>query len=392
MNFDKLTDTLIFINDSLQAKAKSAVNVALTIRNWLIGYYIVEFEQNGEDRATYGSELLKNLSKNITKREIDGFSVTNLKLFRQFYSNFPEIALLFNKRTDNQILLSISDDLKKAGISIGQSLTAQLNNNVQSISQLATDQSQRSHNQLDNDSLLKLSSKMLQSLSFTHISLLLGIDDKLKRSFYVVEAIKGVWSVKELKRQIDSLYFERSGLSKDKLTLSKLTAQNAHKDTNTIRNPMIFEFLSLPTNETIHEAQLEKGLMDNLQHFLLELGYGFCFEARQKRILIDDEYYFIDLVFYHRVLKCHVLIELKTEAFTHENIGQLNVYLHYFKDKIMLPDDNPPIGILLCTKAKSQMVRYATTNKDNVLVNEYRVQLPDEKELQRFVEQQLNNL
>ncbi len=220
----------------------------------------------------------------------------------------------------------------------------------------------------------------------------MGIDDKLKRSFYVVEAIKGVWSVKELKRQIDSLYFERSGLSKDKLTLSKLTAQNAHKDTNTIRNPMIFEFLSLPTNETIHEAQLEKGLMDNLQHFLLELGYGFCFEARQKRILIDDEYYFIDLVFYHRVLKCHVLIELKTEAFTHENIGQLNIYLHYFKDKIMLPDDNPPIGILLCTKAKSQMVRYATTNKDNVLVNEYRVQLPDEKELQRFVEQQLNNL
>ena len=183
----------------------------------------------------------------------------------------------------------------------------------------------------------------------------MGIDDKLKRSFYVVEAIKGVWSVKELKRQIDSLYFERSGLSKDKLTLSKLTAQNAHKDTNTIRNPMIFEFLSLPTNETIHEAQLEKGLMDNLQHFLLELGYGFCFEARQKRILIDDEYYFIDLVFYHRVLKCHVLIELKTEAFTHENIGQLNIYLHYFKDKIMLPDDNPPIGILLCTKAKSQM-------------------------------------
>ena len=392
MNFDKLTDTLIFINDSLQAKAKSAVNVALTIRNWLIGYYIVEFEQNGEDRATYGSELLKNLSKNITKREIDGFSVTNLKLFRQFYSNFPEIALLFNKRTDNQILLSISDDLKKAGISIGQSTTDQLNNNVQSISQLATDQSQSSHNQLDNDSLLKLSSKMLQSLSFTHISLLLGIDDKLKRSFYVVEAIKGVWSVKELKRQIDSLYFERSGLSKDKLTLSKLTAQNAHKDTNTIRNPMIFEFLSLPTNETIHEAQLEKGLMDNLQHFLLELGYGFCFEARQKRILIDDEYYFIDLVFYHRVLKCHVLIELKTEAFTHENIGQLNIYLHYFKDKIMLPDDNPPIGILLCTKAKSQMVRYATTNKDNVLVNEYRVQLPDEKELQRFVKQQLNNL
>ena len=233
---------------------------------------------------------------------------------------------------------------------------------------------------------------MLQSLSFTHISLLLGINDPLKRSFYIVEAIKGVWSVRELKRQINSLYFERSGLSKDKLALSKLTAEGVHPESNTLRNPMVFEFLGLPINETLHESQLEKALMDNLQQFLLELGYGFCFEARQKRILIDDEYFFIDLVFYHRVLKCHVLIDLKTEAFTHENIGQLDVYLQYYKDKIMLPDDNPPVGILLCTKAKPQMVRYATTNKDNLLVNEYRIQLPDEAELQRFVEEQLKSL
>lgn len=392
MNFDKLTDTVIFVNDSLQSKAKSAVNIALTVRNWLIGFYIVEFEQYGEDRATYGSELLKNLSQNIAKRDIDGFSVTNLKLFRQFYYSFPEIAHLFKENTKNPILLSVGEDLKKGGLSISQSLADQSKNTNKPISQLPTDQLQNTDNQLDNDSLLKLSAEMLQSLSFTHISLLLGIDDKLKRSFYIVESIKGVWSVKELKRQINSLYFERSGLSKDKLTLSKLTAENAHKDSNTLRNPMVFEFLGLPINETLHEAQLEKALMDKLQQFLLELGYGFCFEARQKRILIDDEYYFIDLVFYHRVLKCHVLIDLKTETFTHENIGQLDVYLQYYKDKIMLADDNPPIGILLCTKAKPQMVRYATTNKGNVLVNEYRVQLPDEEELQRFVEQQLKNL
>ncbi len=392
MNFDKLTDTVIFVNDSLQSKAKSAVNMALTVRNWLIGFYIVEFEQNGEDRAAYGSELLKNLSQNIEKRDIDGFSVTNLRLFRQFYYSFPEIALLFQENAKNPILLSIGEDLKKGGIQIHQSATDESKNRAQPISQSVTDQLQSTDNQLDKDSLLKLSSEMLQSLSFTHISLLLGIDDQLKRSFYIVEAIKGVWSVRELKRQINSLYFERSGLSKDKLTLSKLTAENAHKDSNTLRNPMVFEFLGLPINETLHEAQLEKALMDNLQKFLLELGFGFCFEARQKRILIDDEYYFIDLVFYHRVLKCHVLIDLKTEAFTHENIGQLDVYLQYYKDKIMLPDDNPPIGILLCTKAKPQMVRYATTNKDNVLVNEYRIQLPDEEELQRFVEQQLKDL
>ncbi len=392
MNFDKLANIVVFVNNRLQAKATSAVNMALTVRNWLIGFYIVEFEQNGEDRAVYGTELLKNLSENISKRDIDGFSVTNLRLFRQFYYSFPEIAHLFKENAKNPILLSVAEDLKKGGIQIHQSATDESINTSQSIRQSATDQLQNTGNQVDKDILIKLSSEMLQSLSFTHISLLLGINDPLKRSFYIVEAIKGVWSVRELKRQINSLYFERSGLSKDKLALSKLTAEGVHPESNTLRNPMVFEFLGLPINETLHESQLEKALMDNLQQFLLELGYGFCFEARQKRILIDDEYFFIDLVFYHRVLKCHVLIDLKTEAFTHENIGQLDVYLQYYKDKIMLPDDNPPVGILLCTKAKPQMVRYATTNKDNLLVNEYRIQLPDEAELQRFVEEQLKSL
>jgi hypothetical protein len=159
-----------------------------------------------------------------------------------------------------------------------------------------------------------------------------------------------------------------------------------------LRNPMVFEFLDLPTTETLEESQLEKALMDNLQQFLLELGYGFCFEARQKRILIDDEYNFIDLVFYHRILKCHVIIDLKSEAFNHENIGQLNVYLQYFIDKVMQADDNPPIGILLCTASKPQMVRYALADKENILVNEYKLQLPSEEELQRFIEAQLDRI
>jgi len=153
---------------------------------------------------------------------------------------------------------------------------------------------------------------------------------------------------------------------------------------------MVFELLDLPINETLEEAQLERALIDHLQQFLLELGYGFCFEARQKRILIDDEYYYIDLVFYHRILKCHVLIELKTEGFTHENIGQLNVYLQYYKEKVMQEGDNPPIGILLCTESKPQMVRYALADKDNVLVSRYKLQLPSEDELQQFIEEQLS--
>jgi len=194
-----------------------------------------------------------------------------------------------------------------------------------------------------------------------------------------------------LKKQISSLYFERSGLSTNKEKLQKLANLNTetNESISTIRNPMVFNFLDLPTNETVEEAVLEKALMDNLQMFLLELGNGFCFEARQKRILIDDEYFSIDMVFYHRILKCHVLIELKTEAFNHENVGQLNVYLQYYKDKIMQKDDNPPIGILLCTESKPQMVRYALADKENMQISDYKLQLPSEEEIQKYVEQKI---
>ena len=153
-----------------------------------------------------------------------------------------------------------------------------------------------------------------------------------------------------------------------------------------IKNPMTFEFFNFPVKYLLEEKQLEKALIDNMQDFLLELGNGFCFEARQKRILIDDEYFFIDLVFYHRILNCHILIEIKTEKFTHENIGQLNVYLQYYKHEIMRKTDNPPVGILLCTKSKKNMVKYATAASEQLFVSEYRLNLPSEKEIQNYIE------
>lgn len=377
MNILSLSKTIIGIHKEMQGWAHSAVNISLTIRNWLIGFYIVEYEQHGEDRAKYGDQVLKTLTAKVNIR---GLSLTNLKLNRQFYLAYPQIGQSLTDQREFPLSQLISNTQKEKG----QSLTDQFRNDIhESIG-----------DQVFPVNDLKIAQQMLQSLSFTHITLILTISEKLKRNFYIIEAIRGVWSVRELKRQIDSLYFERSGLSTNKEKLSHLEKLNSETENviTTLRNPMVFEFLDLPITETLEESQLEKALMDNLQQFLLELGYGFCFEARQKRILIDDEYFYIDLVFYHRILKCHVLIELKSEAFNHENIGQLNVYLQYYKNKMMHSGDKPPVGILLCTKSKPQMVRYALANKDNLLINEYKLRLPSTDELQKFVESQLTNL
>ena len=233
--------------------------------------------------------------------------------------------------------------------------------------------------------------KIITRLSFTHLVELIQIENLLKRAFYEVECINGVWSKRELERQINSLYYERMGLSLNKEKLSELANRNIEtiQPIDIIKNPLTFEFLGLPVTALLEEDQLEKALIDNLEQFLLELGNGFCFEARQKRILIDDEYFFIDLVFYHRILKCHVLVDIKTEKFTHENLGQLNVYLQYYKEQIMQKTDNPPVGILLCTKSKPNMVRYATAANEQLFVSEYRLNLPSENEIQAYIESKM---
>lgn len=233
---------------------------------------------------------------------------------------------------------------------------------------------------------------VLNKLSFSHIAELLQCDDTLKRAFYELECIRGNWSVRELKRQIGSLYYERSGLSRDKGKLATMAQQNAERvePTLAIRDPYIFEFLGLKSAEVMGETQLEDQLLDKLHDFLLELGHGFCFEARQKRILIGDSHNFVDLVFYHRVLKCHVLVELKLAAFSHENIGQLNTYVSWYRKNMMTEGDNPTIGILLCTQKDHALVEYALAGIDNGLfVSKYSLELPRKEDMQRFIEEQL---
>ena len=230
--------------------------------------------------------------------------------------------------------------------------------------------------------------KLFNRLPYSHLKFISKIENPVKRAFYEMETMRGCWSARELERQIASLYYERCGLSNNKEALSALVQQQATllQPKDIINTPVTLEFLGLNDRALVTENDLEQSILDNLQHFLLEMGHGFCFEARQKRILIDEDYFFADLVFYHRILKCHVIVELKIDKFRHEYASQLNMYLNYFKAEVMQPDDNPPIGILLCTEKGDTLVKYATAGLDpNIFVQKYMIELPTEEEIQEFI-------
>lgn len=235
-------------------------------------------------------------------------------------------------------------------------------------------------------------SVLVSKLSFTHFVELIKIGDILKRTFYELECIKGTWSVRELKRQINSLYFERSGLSTKPEILSQITQQKVEKakPSEIVKSVYAFEFLGLKAKDAVEENDLETALLDHLQEFMMEMGHGFCLEARQKKVLIGDDYFYIDLVFYHRILKCHVLVELKVEDFNHYNIGQLNTYVNYYKANVMQADDNPTVGILLVTNKNTALVEYATMGMDNHLfVSKYLLELPKKELLEAFITNEL---
>jgi predicted nuclease of restriction endonuclease-like (RecB) superfamily len=373
-NLINLAKNITETHSALQQKAYSAINKTLIIRNWLIGMYIVEYEQQGEDRAAYGTGLLKELAASL--KEIKGLDERSLRRFRQFYIAYQYIGTSLSLETNNAKWGSLTPILKNIEI-LG----------VENIRGSLTTES-------ENRNLRVPADKILTKLSYTHLEQLIGIEDDLKRTFYEIECIKGTWSVRELKRQISSLYYERSGLSAKPNTLSELTQLKTDTDNPTafIKNIYAFEFLDIASKEVIEESDLETALLDNLHQFIIELGNGFCLEARQKRILIGDTYYFIDLVFYHRILKCHVLIELKIGEFKHEDIGQLNTYLNYYKAEITEPTDNPPIGLLLVAQKDHALVKYATAGMDeHLFVQQYMVALPSVEELQNQIQTQLNN-
>lgn len=234
---------------------------------------------------------------------------------------------------------------------------------------------------------------LINNLSFSHIREIMVINDAFERFFYETECMKCNWSVRELRRQIKTNLYVRAGISKNPELLIKPSEDNKNTAMLTIKEPFTFEFLGLEAKEAVSESDLEQALMDHLQEFMIELGQGFCFEARQKRIIIDDKYYFIDLVFYNRLLHCNVIIELKNDEFKHEDLGQLNAYVGYYKKNEMVEGDNPPVGILLCTDKGSEMVEYALSGMDNQLfVSTYMLHLPDKKKLQEFMLREMKEM
>lgn len=233
---------------------------------------------------------------------------------------------------------------------------------------------------------------VFKQISFSHFIELIKIDNHTKRKFYELSVIKNTLSVRELERQIATLTYERVGLSANTdLAFQELNSKIAPETTNdAIKSIYFFDFLNLPNAHLVQENELEEALLNHLEKFIIELGNGFCFEARQKRILIDDEYYFVDLVFYHRLLKCHILIELKVDTFKHEHLSQLNSYVAFYNDQVKQIDDNPTIGILLCTEKGNKMVEYALAGmEEKLFVSKYLVQLPQKEQLIQFIENEL---
>ena len=386
-DFSALVAAIQQTHEYMAAQAGRAVNTSLTLRNWLIGAYVREYEQNGTDRARYGENLLSLLSQRLRETAVEGCAPRSLRLYRQFYLTYPEIWQTVSAESYHGLLPDPIWQMMSA--KFAEVIPATIRKSVifesSSLATPTTRKSAPAELRFPPDRLVK-------SLSFSHFCELIAIDDSLKRSFYEIECIRGNWSVRELKRQIGSLYYERSGLSENKEKLAELVESGADqaKPKLAIRDPYVFEFLGIKSREVMHESDLEQALLEKLQEFLLELGHGFCFEARQKRILISHTYGFVDLVFYHRILKCHVLVELKIESFTHENIGQLNTYVSWYKKNMMSGDDNPPVGILLCTQKDHALVEYALADIDNNLfVSKYQLELPKREEIQYFLEEKM---
>lgn len=353
--FNTLVENIINIHQKIQQDTIKSVSTGLTLRNWIIGYYIVEYEQSGSDKANYGDKVIINLASKL--KHIKGMSNTNLKGFRQFYLIYPQI---------------------------GQTVSGYLELEYLKISQTVSDQS-----------LSVPIDKLLRTFSYSHFIEFLKLDSELSRIFYEVEAIKGNWSVRELKRQISSNTFERVALSLDKKDIINSLNNCSEKffPQQIIKDPYILEFTGLEKKVKYSENDLESSLLNHIQEFLLELGNGFCFESRQKRISIDNEHDKIDLVFYHRILKCHILIDLKIREFSHSDVGQMNFYLNYYKNEISQKEDNPPIGLILCANKNHTKVEYATAGLDNNLfVSKYKINLPSIKEIEDFIEDELESL
>jgi len=388
-NFNELIDQISKVHDILQGCAVKSVNQLLTIRNWIFGYYIVEYEQNGEDRAKYGEKLLDEIAKRLSY--LKGFSFRQLYLCKDFYLTYSYFLQTVSEKLQtlnlekDEILQTLSAKLQyadnKDNIAF-QTVSAKIVTPIQWTQAIELNDSEKLNPEF-----------LLSRLNFSHFIELIRISEPLQRLFYEVEAIKNNWSVRELKRAITTQLAFRTTMSTNKeAVIAKIKNKKSNTTKEIIRNPYILEFLDLKEKPEYNESDLEQQILTHLQQFLIELRTGFCFEARQKRITFSNKHYRIDLVFYHRILKCHVLIDLKVHEFDHADAEQMNLYLNYYKTNEMNEGDNPPIGIILYADKDDTLVEYSTAGMDDHLfVSKYLVNLPEKNVLEEFIRREIEN-
>jgi predicted nuclease of restriction endonuclease-like (RecB) superfamily len=340
--------------------AARATNKALVIRNFLLGRYIVEFEQNGSNRAQYGESLLQELSNALKTSIGRGFSVDNLESMRRFYTAYSANILPIKSETPSRILKNqISETLSRIS---SVDLSDWKNPTAQQITRLQSE---------------------LNLLSWSHYVTLLSVTNPDERSFYEIESAANDWSLRELKRQINSSLFERLALSRDKDQVKTLAqeGQIVEQAADLIKNPYVLEFLGIDERASYSESDLETAIIDKLEHFLLELGKGFLFEARQKRFTFDEDHYYIDLVFYNRLLRCYALIDLKIGEITHQDLGQMQMYVNYYDRHVKTDAEAPTIGIVLCKRKKDALVEITLPKDSNIHASEYKLYLPTKAQL-----------
>jgi predicted nuclease of restriction endonuclease-like (RecB) superfamily len=364
-SFEALVDLCRRTHEELQRRALRSVDIAMVARNWLMGCYIVEYEQKGADRAMYGTSFLDNLSIRLKQSGIEGSSTTRLKLYRSFYQLYkgirPTVSDEF-KNTPQNALAGIRPTLSDeffSGITNRQNVVLIIPELIERF-----------------------------SIGWSHYVALLTISNPNERRFYEIETAENSWSVRELERQIASSLYERLALSRNKSEIRRLSqkGQFVEKAADIIKNPLVLEFLGLEEKPGYSENEMETAIIDKIEDFLLELGKGFLFEARQKRFTFDNDHFYVDLVFYNRLLRCYVLVDLKRDKLTHQDLGQMQMYVNYFDRYVKTEDELPTIGIVLCHRKNDALVELTLPKNANIFASKYQLYLPSKEVLKAQLE------
>ena len=369
LQFDGLVTLFEQTHTAMQNQAARSVDIALVVRNWLFGWYIVKFEQDGASHAElYGKKMIDKLSIRLKQLGIKGTSATSLRKFREFYLAYSDFQQALP-------VTSLFDEIEKN--------IPQHYDNKEDISQKEIQQAVPVISLIQAELFNDFSRQFI--LGWTHYVTLLTVKNSDERRFYEIEAAQNGWGYRELERQINSALFERLALSRNKEEVKKLSleGQVVEKPGDIIKNPYILEFTGLEEHKSYSEHNLETAIIDKIEHFLLELGKGFLFESRQKRFSFDNQHFYVDLVFYNRLLRAYVLIDLKVGDLKHQDLGQMQMYVNYFDRYVKTDDEKPTVGILLCLSKSDELVELTLPEDANIYAAEYQLYLPSKEELKK---------